>query len=158
MEKRHSTYLILGCMVWAILGTLAAAYYYVQYSTYRREYTDLAKQLDSVSIRANVLISYGNGTRVWHNSTLLPLNSTAFTALNATADSFDYEGSGGTLYITSINGVTENSTYGWMYWVWDTQDSEWKLGEYSAAVTRLHEGDTVAYAFTIAQWPPPPPT
>ena len=161
MEKRHSTYLILGCLVWAVLGTSATAYYYTQYTTYRHEYSNLAKQLDSVSIRVNVLLSYGNETRVWQNSTVLPLNSTAFIAISTTAADLDYTDYGGELgiLITAINGVAGNSTCGWFYWYWDSQNSHWMLPEYSAAKHILHDGDTIAFAYSdFLGWPPPPPT
>jgi hypothetical protein len=123
-------------MVWAILGTFAAAYYYAQYSTYRSEYSDLARRLDSVSLRVNLLISYGNGTTLWHNSTLLPLNATAFTALDATVPDLEYMDYGGDLgiLITAINGVAGNSTHGWFYWLGSA--------ERSMEVARIFSGET----------------
>lgn len=161
MEKRHFTYVAIGVLVWALLGTIVAAHYFVQYNTYRGEYVDLAKQLKNVSLEASILLSYGNGTKVWYNNTVLPLSSTAFAALNYTAKDFEYTDYGGDLgiLVTSINGLPNNSTQGWFYWTWDSQNLKWTLPEYSAAKHILHEGDMIAYTYTsYLEWPPPPPT
>jgi hypothetical protein len=160
LDKQHFIYVALGVFVWAILGTVVAAYFYTQYNVYRGEYVDLANQLNNVSMKANILLSYGNGTRVWYNDTFLPLGSTAFTALNFTVDYLNYTDYGelGTL-VTSINGVANNSTHGWLYWNWDSESTEWILPSYSSADYLLHEGDTIAYTYVYyVEWPPPTPT
>jgi len=174
LEKRTFTYVALALLVWAISGTVVAGYYFTQYNIYQNEYKNLASEfntlsntlgdvshvMESISLRVNILVSYGNGTKVWYNNTALPLASTAFTAILAIADMryTDYGGDLGIL-VTSINGVANNSTHGWFYWYWDAENSEWRLPEYSCAKYILHRGDTIAFTYeNYMTWPPPQPT
>jgi len=181
LEKRTFTYVALALLVWAISGTVVAGYYFIQYNTYQNEYKSLANEfntlsgaldgfssnlgditevLESISLKVNILLSYGNGTKIWRNNTALPLASTAFTAILAIADIkyTDYGGELGIL-VTSINGVANNSTHGWLYWRWDAEKSEWTLPEYSCAKYILHRGDTIAFTYVnYLTWPPPSPT
>lgn len=161
METRLLKYVILGSFVWAILGTAIAAYYYVQYNTYQKEFKALADEFDSISLKANVLLSYGNGTKTWFNNTAFPLGSTAFNATVSIADKIGYTDYGGELgiLVISINGLSGNSTHGWLYWHWDSQKQQWLLPEYSCTRYILHEGDTIAFAYSsYVVWPPLPPT
>lgn len=196
MEKRFSIYVILGVLVWAILGTVVAGYYFLQYGTYRSEYDNLVSQiatynnvvndlvdqlssysnlvdqlgadiedistvLEGISLKVNILLSYGNGTKVWYNNTVLPLGSIAFTTIYSVADDINYTDYGGELgiLVTSINGVTNNLTHGWFYWYWDSGNSEWALPNYSCAKHILHREDTIAFTYaSYIEWPPPTPT
>ncbi len=157
MEKKLATYVILGVIVWAILGTFVGAYYYVQYITYRNEYNYLTDQLDAISIKANIVINYGNGTKVWYNNTVLPLGSTAFIAINITVNTVEYTDYGGDLgiLVTSINGVANDGPYGWFYCYWNHEEFEWKFPDHSSSRHILHDGDVVA--FTYDSYPPKPP-
>ncbi len=168
------TYIALAMLVWAISTTATTGYYFTQYSTYQNEYRNLAKEfnalsgamgnlsevMESVSLRVNVLASYGNGTKVWHNNTALPVGSTAFTAILAVADTRykDYGGDLGIL-VTSVDGLTSNSTNGWFYWYRDTEKLAWTLPEYSCAKYILHRNDIIAFTYeSYMTWPLPLPT
>jgi len=174
LERKAFTYVVLAMLVWAISGTATAGYYFTQYTIYHNEYRSLTSEfnalsdamgnlsevMESVSLRANILVSYGNGTKVWHNNTALPVGSTAFTSILAVAD-IRYKDYGGDLgiLVTSVNGLVSNSTHGWLYWYRDTEKSEWVLPEYSCANYILHRGDTIAFAYqSFMTWPPPFPT
>jgi len=174
LEKRTFTYVALALLVWAISATVVAGYYFSQYKIYQDEYENLADEfntlsgtlgdlseiMESISLRVNILVGYGNGTKIWHNNTALPLASTAFTAILAIADIkyTDYGGDLGIL-VTSINGLASDSTNGWLYWCWDAEKSEWTLPEYSCAKYILHRGDTIAFTYeSYMTWPPPQPT
>lgn len=160
MEKRTFTWVSLGLLVWAISGTLTAGYYLTQYNMYRKEYNNLVDTLESVSLSVNILISYGNDTKTWKNSTILPLNSTAFAAINKIAD-IEYQDYGGELgvLVTSINGLTGNMTHGWFYWHWEGEESAWRMPEYSSAKFLLHRDDVIAFTYiSYTMWPPPQPT
>ena len=159
MEKRTFTYVALALLVWAISGTVVASYYFAQYNIYQNEFENLASEMESILL-VNILVSYGNGTKVWYNSTALPLASTAFKAILAIAD-INYTDYGGDLgiLVTSINGLASNSTHGWFYWHWNTEKSEWTLPEYSSAKHILHREDTIAFTYEgYVTWPPPQPT
>ena len=155
MEKRTFTYVALTLLVWAISGTIVAGYYFAQYNTYRNEYENLTSEMESILL-ANILVSYGNGTKIWYNNTAFPLGSTAFKAILAIAD-VKYTDSELGIFVTSINGVVGNTTHFWLYWGWDAENSEWILPEYSAAQYILHRGDTIAWTYE-SEYPPPTPT
>lgn len=174
MERKVFTYVALAMLVWAISGTATAGYYFTQYTTYQNEYRNLAKEFNSlsgamgnlsdvmetVSLRADILVNYGNGTRVWHNNTALPVGSTAFTAILAVEDTryLDYGGDLGIL-VTSIGGLANTTTCGWSYWYRDTEKSEWVLPLYSCAKYILHRGDMIAFTYqSYMTWPPQSPT
>lgn len=121
---------------------------------------DLSDIMESISFRVNILVNCGNGTKIWHNNTVLPLASTAFTAILAIANIkyTDYGGELGIL-VTSINDLASNSTHGWFYWYWDAENLLWLLPEYSCAKYILHRGDTIAFTYeSYTMWPPPQPT
>jgi len=172
LEKGLFTYVVLGFLVWAMLGSLVAAYYSVQYDTYKNEYNSLVDQLNTrfgnvsamlegISPTIDIFLSYGNGTIVWQNNTTPALGSTAFTVLYLITDNVNYTDFGGELgiLVTSINGVANNNTHGWFYWLWNSQNPEWILPEKSSAKYILHDGDTIAYTYaSYKEWPPPPPT
>jgi hypothetical protein len=155
LEKRTFTYVGLALLVWAISGTIVAGYYFAQYNTYRNEYENLTSEMESILL-ANILVSYGNGTKIWYNSTAFPLGSTAFKAILAIAD-VKYTDSELGIFVTSINGVVGNTTHFWLYWGWDAENSEWILPDYSASQYILHRGDTIAWTYE-REYPPPPPT
>jgi len=158
LERRVFTYIALALLVWGISGTATAGYYFVQYRMYWNEYRHLSNLMEFVSLRVNILVTYGNGTRAWFNNTVLPINATAFTAILAVADVKyeDYGGDAGIL-VTSINGLAGDSTHGWFYWFWDAEGLEWVYQSYSCAARILHGGDTFAFTYQSfgITWPPP---
>jgi len=174
LEKKAFTYIALFMLVWAISGTVTAGYYFTQYNTYQNEYRNLATEfnalsgaignlsevMESTSLRVSILVSYGNGTKVWHNNTALPVGSTAFTAILAVAD-IRYKDYGGDLgiLVTSVDGLANNSTKGWFCWYRDAEKSEWVLLDYSCAKYILHRGDLIAFTYaSYMTWPPPSPS
>jgi hypothetical protein len=174
----------LALLVWAVCGTAIAGYYFTQYNTYHDEYHNvvddinvlsnaignltvamgnlsgsmgnLSDIMDSLSLRANILVSYGNGTRTWFNNTALPLGTTAFTALRLVTLDVNYTDYGEPLgiLVTSINGLANNSTFGWFFWCEPAETTTWTMPNYSCAQLILHRGDTIA--FTYQSWYPWP--
>jgi sensor histidine kinase YesM len=149
---------ILALLVWAICATAIAGYYLAQYNTYRNEYNNLLRQVN-MSIRVNILVSYGNGTRTWFNNTLLSVGSTAFSAILAVSD-VKYKDYGGTLgiLVTSINGLASDSTtHGWFYWYRETGNSTWISPTDSCTQQILHQDDAIAFSYeSFNPWPTSP--
>jgi hypothetical protein len=163
----------LALLVWAICGTAIAGYYSMQYTTYRDEYNNLLNEsktlsgamgnlsgvIDSISLRVNILVSYGNGTSTWFNDTALPVGSTAFTALRLVISDLGFNDYGGAMgiLVTSINGLANNSTHGWFYWCRPIQTSTWTSPNYSCSQYILHRGDTIAFTYqSYNPWPTSP--
>jgi len=155
LGKGIFTYVALGLLVWAISGTVVASYFFAQYNTYRNEYENLLSKMESILL-VNILVSYGNGTKIWYNNTALPLGSTAFKAILAIANVTYTESEFG-VFVNSINGVVGNSTHFWLYWGWDAENSEWTFPDVGASQYILHRGDNIAWTYE-SEYPPPPPT
>ena len=121
---------------------------------------DVSTILEGISLTADILITYGNGTKIWRNSTVLPLGATAFTAIYFVAREINYTDYGGDfgILVTSVDGLTSNSTHGWLYWTWNLGTSTWTLPNYSCAKHILHRGDVLAFTYAnYMEWPPQPP-
>jgi hypothetical protein len=120
---------------------------------------NLSDVMNSISLRVNILVSYGNGTRMWFNNTALPVGTIAFTALQLVTSNVNYTNYGGTMgiLVTSINGLPNNSTDGWFYWVKPIGASTWTLPSYSCSQHILHQGDTIAFTYqSYNPWPTSP--
>jgi hypothetical protein len=167
--------MILALLVWATCATAIAGYYLTQYNTYRDEYMNLLGDLNtfsvaignlsdvmnSLSLRVNILVSYGNGTRTWFNNTALPLGTTAFTAMRLVTSGVNYTDYGGTLgiLVTSINGLANNLTLGrgWFFWYEPAETTTWTSPNYSCAQLILHREDTIAFTYqSYDPWPTSP--
>lgn len=121
---------------------------------------NLSKILESISLRVNILLKYNSNSLEWYNKTSMPLGSTAFDTLFAVAEDVTYkyyEGLG--VLVTSINGVTNNKTMGWLWWYWNYTSSEWVLPDFASDKYILHRNDVIAWTYSnYVNWPPPPPT
>lgn len=170
----------LALLVWAVCSTAIAGYYFTQYNTYQNEYHNALDNVNvlssaignltgtmgnfsdvmtSLSLRANILVSYGNGTRTWFNNTALPLGTTAFTALRLVTSEVNYTDYGEPfgILVTSINGLATNSTLGWFFWCEPAETTTWTSPNYSCSQLILHRGDTIAFTYqSYNPWPTSP--
>lgn len=145
-------------LVWAVASTVIGSYYYMQYTKYYNFYQDLTKELKDVSISVNIAIDYGNGTRVWHNNTILPLEATVFNATVKVANPEPHP-TYGESFIIAINGVSQNEAENmyWGWWIWDDTDHQWVLGPLANNEYTLRDGQSVIWYYSKAEWPPKPP-
>ena len=128
------TSLILLC--WAIASSVSTLYFYNEYRNMQHLYSETLELLEGVSLKASLCIDYGNGTREWHNETVMPIGATLFNLTLKTAkvkyDLYpgfykDYPKIPAVL-ITSINGVESNKTHAWLWWYWDQEAGKWAHG------------------------------
>ncbi|MEM2738790.1 MAG: hypothetical protein QXK93_07395 [Candidatus Bathyarchaeia archaeon] len=123
VEKRTLTLAVLATLVWALIATGLAAYYYLSFQ-------DLVNAIGGAPVKVDVLLDYGNGTKRWHNGTVLFANSTVFDALLSVTKNVKYDvyPSLGVL-VTEINGVKNvgNATSGtaWMWYYWGNRTWNW---------------------------------
>ena len=116
VEKRTLTLAVLATLVWALTATGLATYYYLSFQ-------DLVNAIGGAPVKVDVLLDYGNGTKRWHNGTVLFANSTVFDALLSVTKNVKYDvyPSLGVL-VTEINGVknvgdaTSGTAWMWYYW------------------------------------------
>lgn len=147
-------------LVWAFTSTSIASYYYMGYTKYYGLYQDTRNQLGEVSISVNIAIDYGNGTRIWYNSTVLPIGSTLF---NATTKVAKYNYTFGTYGVSTeaINNiwVDQAKKMYWMWWYWDLNERKWILGPCAVNEYTLRDDETIIWYYeTVATWPPQPPS
>lgn len=124
----------------------------------RTQIDSLSNILESISIKTHILIS-NRSQNVWYNNTAVPIGATGFSSLLTIAD-IKYTDYGEELgiVVNSINGIANNSTHGWIFWLWDNENSRWLLPDYSSSKHILHRQDTVAWVYsTFNPWPPLPP-
>jgi len=109
----------LGLMTWSLAATLAAAYYNAQYTETRKTF----EELKSLVIDVDVLMDYGNATRIRYSKNLIA-GSTAFDALLAVTTNVEYKITAYGVFVTSIDGVknvavTPTSGRAWLWYYWN---------------------------------------
>lgn len=107
----------VACLCGALLGAFAAGFYYYQYE-------DLRSRISGVLTYVDIGIDYGNLTRVWHNHTETLSGATIFDVTKRVAN-VNYTVSTGSTYIRAINGVDEQGSYGWTFWMWNSTSQTW---------------------------------
>lgn len=154
MDRRDLIISVLLIAILILAGVLAK---YSQDLSYCREQLGETAKYMKYVLRINLLLDYGNGTRRWYNSTLVPLGS---SLLNATAQvaSVNYTSGAYGAFVNSINGLSNDKSRSmyWIYWVF--RDGKWVLGEVAADRFKLKDGDVVAWFYeNCSKWPPEPP-
>lgn len=153
MRGKRLAWVALVTAFWAIVSTLLAVYYFVQ----TRHYEDLLRSYERVTMRVDLCINYGNGTKVWHNGTLVPLGCSLLNATVMVADVEYVFGEYGA-FVNSINGVVTNATHCWFWWSWDVARREWALGPVASDAYVLESGEVVQWYYEHSlEWPPKPP-
>jgi len=128
--------------VWAVIATAYTGYYYMQY----KQLENTLKTMQSLILKVNILINYGNGTTEWHNATLVPLGATVFNATSAVAE-VDYTFYGADAMINSINGIQYTQDAGWIWWIWDSSTSQWKSTLEATNKHILTDGETIGWNY-----------
>lgn len=151
--KRTFFFVTLALLVWSVLASLIAGYYYYQYN-------DLFSKTHKPIIHVNLGINYGNGTTKWFNETKARAGDTFLdvTMLVATVNYTSTPGVGA--WINSINNVANTLTKYWYWWLWTAFG--WAEGQ--AAADRYIVGDNEtyywyyeAYYFEAGKVKPTPP-
>jgi len=151
-QRRTFFFVALGLAVWAMMATLAAAYYYSEFVETRRTFDELK----SLVIDVNVLLDYGNETLRWHSETVIA-GATSFDALLAVTTNVEYETYTFGVYVTSIDGVqTEGGAHsgrGWFWYYWDAATSRWVNLEKAADAFILKPDDSIAWRYESYSFP-----
>lgn len=155
MRKEYVLAFIL--LVWAIIASTAAAYYYGGHVKYKTLFEGVSSRLSEVSVSVNIALDYNNGTRTWYNNTVLPLGATLLNATLKIAE-VDYTIGKYGAFINSINNV-ENNIEKNMYWLWwKWSGDKWKIGEVACDRYMLKDEDTIIWIYqSTAKFPPEPP-
>jgi hypothetical protein len=144
-------------LLWSVIATCLAVYYHATYvESKERIYRELAR----IAIRVDLLIDYGNGTRRWHNDTLLPIGASVFN-LTLTVAKVDYEPwppyGMSVIAINDVRRDPERKFY-WIWWYWNATTRKWTLGPVMSDKYMLNDGDIICWYYEkVVEWPPKPP-
>ena len=141
------TTLVLVCAL--IMVSYTTIYYYNEYQKYQSLYGDTLEELKRFRnyIFVNILIDYGNGTKEWHNETLVPLGATLFDATRIISEPNYTKYSFG-VFITSINGVGGDPNHYWLWFIWNSTSKSWEPGPVGCDSHILSEGETLSWVYT----------
>ncbi|MBS7635154.1 hypothetical protein KEJ34_06675 [Candidatus Bathyarchaeota archaeon] len=130
-----------------LAASLAAFNYYNQAEAYRRDYEELLRELESLTIIVNLKIDYGNGTVLWYNKTRLPLDSNLFNSTMKVAMVEYIIGEYG-VFVTKINGVGGDPNRFWLWYYLDPDKEEWILGPVACDRWKLRNGSILAWVYS----------
>jgi hypothetical protein len=147
VRKRTFVFVALALLVWSVAASGFAGYYYTQYTNVKKAF----EESESLIIKIDVLMDYGNGTKIWHNQTMLVAGSTVFDALLTITNDVQFQTSAFGVFVTSINGVenvAEGTTgFAWLWYYWDTEKSEWTSGPVGADQYVLNPDGVIAWRY-----------
>ncbi|MBS7638942.1 MAG: DUF4430 domain-containing protein [Candidatus Bathyarchaeia archaeon] len=137
----------LGLLCLLIVAAYLAIYYYNESAYYKALYERASSDLKRLTMPVNILIDYGNETRMWYNSTLVPRESSLFfaTKIVASVESISYPEMGE--FVTSINGVGGEPNKYWMWYTWNPEKGDWDLGPVACDKYILRENETVMWRY-----------
>ncbi len=110
------------------------------------------EQLSSLSGRkalvygVHLLVDFGNGTRVWYNDTSIQPGWNGYVATlvllkgNLQADWYPQYGEH---FVTSVDGVSQNSTASWFFW--GRTGDNWTLAQTGADGLMVNNGTSIAW-------------
>lgn len=150
MKRRISVIWLLGVLVWALLASLLAGYFYYSYN-------DALSKTRRPVLNTNVGLNYGNGTVKWFNGTNVLAGETLLNATSHVAKVKYTIWAGSGAFVDSIDNITNSGSYYWLWWMYTTYG--WTQGQ--VASDRYLVGDSETYYWyyedTSAYPSPSPP-
>lgn len=137
--------MVMAC--WALIASLVAGYYWVQY-------TDVATRIGGLLIHVNIGVDYGNGTRTFANNTKTVTGATLFDVTKQTFNITYGVGLYGT-EVLSINNLAKQGAYGWTYWLWNGTAYSWSI-VWANADNYLVANDETFMWYYQSEFNPPP--
>jgi len=109
--RRTYLFIVLALLVWGLLASLLAGYYYSMYN-------NLSAATQKPIINANIGLKNGNATITWFNGTPAKAGDSllVITQLIATVNYTEYSGLGA--FVNSINNVSNHGSFYWMWWTY----------------------------------------
>ena len=111
--------------------------------------------------KVDVLLDYGNNTRVWCENVEVLGFASVLKATKAVA-SVEYSLWGTDVFVDAINNVWNDYAsfaYFWIYWYWNHSAKCWEMGPVACNKYTLTDGDVIAWYYEdCTTWPLAPPT
>jgi hypothetical protein len=138
VKKRTFVFVALALLVWSVVATGFAGYYYSIYS-------DLRVKTRKPIIYVNIGINYGNGTIEWFNGTEARAGDTLLDIIILVATTVNYTAGPSGAFVNSINGVSYSGSYYWMWWMWTTWG--WFEGQVASDKYMVGDGETLYWYY-----------
>jgi PKD repeat protein len=108
--------------------------------------------------KIDILLDYGNSTRVWYENVELPGFPSILKATKVVA-SVEYTMWGTDAFVDAINDVWNAYPYYWIWWYWNHTAKCWEMGNVACNKYVLASGDIVAWYYeNCTVWPMEPPS
>jgi len=134
-----------------VLSALFNLYQWQKFNNLENEYTDLLQSINKISYKVSLLISFGNGTRIWFNNTRIPIGWSLFNlTYYLTEGNMQFTATQWGPFITSILSVSQYDNRYWLWYYWDPSAHEWLPGEVGAADYYLKDSDIIAWC--LCEW------
>lgn len=143
-------YIGQATVVVALVSVLLNAFLLPNYLALVDENGRLTDLLKENTVKVDVLVNFGNGTRTWYNETVAPSGS---SLINVTARIFGdnmavtYSPYGA--MVTKLGGAGPSPDQPSLYWIWfewDPSSQAWKMGETGADQHTPIPGEVLGWA------------
>ena len=124
-------------------GALAVNYNY-KLSALENDYQTVLEELEDFTVQVDIKIDYGSEGIVWFNDTRIQVGANLLEATGVACE-IEYQTSDFGSFITSINGVEQDTSH---FWIWSFYEAGWEMGPVGADQFTLHDGDVVGWTYT----------
>jgi hypothetical protein len=147
-QKSGWMWISTGLLCIVILSSYFAAFYYTEHERYQQLYSKTLLELQRYEpyMFVNLLINYGNGSQVWHNSTLVSRQADLLNATRIVAEVGYTLGQWGA-FVTHINDVGGDPNTFWVYYAWNSTSTSWDYGLVPADLYILQEGEILSWTY-----------
>jgi hypothetical protein len=137
-KRRTYLFIALPLIVWGLLASLIAGYYFALY-------TDLSAKTTKPILHVNIGLRNGNSTITWFNGTSARAGDSLLTVtlLITNVNYTEYPISGA--FINSINGVANHGSLSWIWWTHTSFG--WSLGQIASDKYIVSDGETCVWYF-----------
>jgi hypothetical protein len=140
MSAKRRIYLsvILALLVWGVLASLTAGYYY-------NLYNNLSAANQKAIIHVNIGLKNESANITWFNGTSAKAGDSLLTVTQLVA-TVNYTESSLGAFVNSINNVANHDPFYWMWWTYSTSFG-WSEGQVGCSKYILSDGETCVWYF-----------
>jgi hypothetical protein len=142
---------VVVMVVLLVISSSLAVAYYSQYNQAESQNSSYAQQLQRLGVRyeSDILFDFGNGTRVWHNSTQFQPGTNMYVATEMLLTDAQINATYYPKYseheITAMYNVADAGNN---YWgLWEYNDSAWQTTPVGADLVQVTNGSVFAWAY-----------
>ena len=133
-----------------IVSSGSAVYYYSQYQQTQDSLKQFTNSVSGITYSTSMLFDFGNGTRAWHNGTLVPIgwnayNVTAYLAQGKINATYYPQFHPPSHFVTGILGVQNTKQKFW--YLWTLNGSSWQTTEVGADGLLVQNHSVYAWTF-----------